>query len=45
VAPDVPESEPAYAIYRPASVPHQPIPSSAMPQQREARTEARTETR
>jgi hypothetical protein len=47
VAPDVPQSEPAYAIYRPASVPHQPIPSSAtpQPQQREVRTEARTETR
>ena len=47
VAPDVPDSEPAYAIYRPASVPHQATPSSAtpQPQQREVRSEARAETR
>jgi len=45
VEPDVPESEPAYGIYRPASVPHQPTPSPAPPHQREVRTEARAETR
>jgi membrane protein implicated in regulation of membrane protease activity len=50
VAPDVPESEPSYAVYRPAHVPHQPVPQpSGTPgvptPSRNARTEARTETR
>jgi hypothetical protein len=45
VAPDIPDPQPAYAIYRPATVPHQATPSSVTPQQREVRTEARTETR
>jgi hypothetical protein len=49
VAPDVPDTEPAYSIYRPASVPHQPTPNQPAPNlappQRKVRTEARTETR
>ncbi|WP_425455273.1 MFS transporter [Allorhizocola rhizosphaerae] len=48
---DVPEGAPGYAVYRPASVPHQATPPTigadepSRTSQQEARTEARAETR
>jgi hypothetical protein len=45
VDPDTYDPEPAYAIYRPANVPHQATPQNEPARPRSPRTEARSETR